>query len=390
MLGSSPRRRAAARRAGEAEARTRVSRGEATDRGDAATGAQPSCSSTKHQRQDSPGLEAAHDRVVVLARSARSRACAARSRSSPTCPQSRHSRRCTQVGAVAHALLAAVRAGRRHEPVVVAGQVLALVLGPLGGSIGSSRSSSDLRSSMRSSIDSSMSSWSMTCAEDLLVDGARVADPQQLRALGLEHDQAHPAVGLARRLGRLAGPWPSRSQTMLVRLSARDRERSTISRSASSRSSSAVSPAATDDCRMVASCRASSRGSGPRTPRRLGQPRQGQSLQRAGSHRDGHGQPAPGSLRCGVSAGSVNAAASVTTPRIPAHEMIAPCGPGRWYGLSPLSNWLNSSRVGKTQSGRSSTTVGQHGHGQDAAIVPHPTVRVGDVADDAAASAARS
>ena len=157
-----------------------------------------------------------------------------------------------------------------------------------------------------------------------MVDAAAVADAQQLGALLLDHLGAHPGARLARRLV-VAGPEgaePLPAAVDPVASPARGWRRRSPRRPAGSASMSR-SPAPVVAPSTVASCRASSRGSGPRTSR----------------VRASHGRVEPCSsrvptvttramttswARSGVSSGRVSAAARVTTPRMPAQEPTMP------------------------------------------------------------------
>ena len=185
-------------------------------------GSQPSCSSTKHQRHASPGSKLRITGCPVSSK------CPVACRSGeesqqPTWPQVRHSRRCTQRGAVAQALLAAVRAcsaARRRGAVA---QVLA-ELRPVGcGRSARGRPRAALSSS-RSSSDSSRSSALSTSRSTSSSARARVAGVQHHLRARPEHLQPQPPVGLARRLaaccrGR-AAPTPRRPRERSALLAA--------------------------------------------------------------------------------------------------------------------------------------------------------------------------
>ena len=124
-----------------------------------------------------------------------------------------------------------------------------------------------------------------------MVDGAGVADPQHLLALGLEHLPAQAPVGLVRASAGPCGSRPAAPRPGASGVVRRPGAGPTICGgvlSSVSRSSSSL-PLETACSRTEAVCRASSRGSGPWTSSARASCGQGQTLdqQRADHHRQG-------------------------------------------------------------------------------------------------------
>ena len=227
-------------------------------------------------------------------RSARWRAGAARSRSRPCDRTSRHLRRCTHwVKPVAHAVLALPLHRGRRTSRGADSEVLAAAIVPATPLTVSALSSSARPAGADVEHRLLDVEGGEHVLDHLVRDRAGAAHVQHLGALGVEHLQPQPGVGLARRL--LVGGWcrraaprrrccagrPGRAATARCRTGPR-RRCAALSRS---------SPAAVAFSNRAARASASSRGSGARQPQPAHQPGQRRALheQRPGRH-DQRGQ----------------------------------------------------------------------------------------------------
>ena len=296
-----------------------VGSGVAVTRDTLRTADHPSRSSTKHQRQASPGsmlrmtgcaVSREVLRRVLLRRGVAAADVAARQAQPQVHP----------AGAVAQALLAPVGRVRRDDPRRVA-QVLAVagafarcgqfVVDPPGG-VGDAVQHGLLQ------VDGAQRG-----AQHLVVVHAAVARREDRAALGRQHLHAQPTIGRGRRLElvlRTAELFPDAVAAFRARARAVPRgsragrrpSRPGRARRVRARAASVTRPAA---------CSASSAAFGPDSRRRRtsqGSVRPWSSSVPATTVKAARAS----TLRAGVSAGSRNTAASVTTPRMPAHETI--------------------------------------------------------------------